>query len=78
MAKGTVLVLLFGRLREEHGWHEQLVELPQPLTTVAQLQQDLGIHCPGLRWAVNQDFATPDHPLQPGDELAFLPPITGG
>lgn len=78
MAKATVRVLLFGRLREECGWHEQLVELPQPRTTVARLQQDPGIHCPGLRWAVNQDFAPPDHPLQPGDELAFLPPITGG
>ena len=78
MTKATVRVLLFGRLREEHGWREQLVELPQPATTVARLQEDLGIHCPGLRWAVNQDFATSDHLLQPDDELAFLPPITGG
>lgn len=74
----TVRVLLFGRLREEQGWHQRLVELPRPVTTVAQLQQALDIHCPGLRWAVNQDFATPDQPLHPGDELAFLPPITGG
>jgi molybdopterin synthase sulfur carrier subunit len=33
---------------------------------------------PGLRVAINQRFAAPDTPLQPGDELAFLPPITGG
>ncbi len=78
MAKGAVPVLLFGRLREEHGWQGQLVEFPQPLTAVAQLQQEPGIHCAGLRWAVNQDSATPDHLLQSGDELAFLPPITGG
>lgn len=78
MAKATVRVLLFGRLREEHGWHERLVELPQPTTTVDRLQHDLGIHCPGLSCAVNQNFATPDHQLQPDDELAFLPPITGG
>jgi molybdopterin synthase sulfur carrier subunit len=32
----------------------------------------------GLRVAINQHFATPDTPLKPGDELAFLPPITGG
>jgi molybdopterin synthase sulfur carrier subunit len=32
----------------------------------------------GLRVAINQRFAAPDTPLQPGDELAFLPPITGG
>lgn len=32
----------------------------------------------GLRVAINQHFATADSPLAPGDELAFLPPITGG
>jgi molybdopterin synthase sulfur carrier subunit len=32
----------------------------------------------GLRVAINQRFATPHTPLNPGDELAFLPPITGG
>lgn len=32
----------------------------------------------GLRVAINQRFAAPDTPLKPGDELAFLPPITGG
>ena len=76
--RATVRVLLFGRLREDQGWRERLVELPRTVTTVARLQQALDIHCPGLRWAVNQDFVTPDRPLQPGDELAFLPPITGG
>jgi molybdopterin converting factor small subunit len=28
--------------------------------------------------AINQAFATPDTPLADGDELAFLPPISGG
>lgn len=32
----------------------------------------------GLRVAINQRFATADTPLAEGDELAFLPPITGG
>lgn len=32
----------------------------------------------GLRVAINQRFATADTPLADGDELAFLPPITGG
>jgi molybdopterin synthase sulfur carrier subunit len=33
---------------------------------------------PGVRVAINQAFASPTTPLRPGDELAFLPPITGG
>jgi molybdopterin converting factor subunit 1 len=31
-----------------------------------------------VRAAVNQDFATPDHPVAAGDEIAFFPPVTGG
>jgi molybdopterin converting factor small subunit len=27
---------------------------------------------------VNQDFCGPDHPVAPGDEVAFFPPVTGG
>lgn len=33
---------------------------------------------PGIRVAINQSFAAPDTPLADGDELAFLPPISGG
>ena len=32
----------------------------------------------GIRVAINQAFAAPDTPLADGDELAFLPPISGG
>jgi molybdopterin converting factor small subunit len=43
----------------------------------------LKLHLPGaldqqVRVAINQQFADADTPLQPGDELAFLPPISGG
>jgi molybdopterin converting factor small subunit len=31
-----------------------------------------------VRCAVNQDFATPDAAVRPGDEVAFFPPVTGG
>lgn len=32
----------------------------------------------GIRVAINQQFASADTPLADGDELAFLPPISGG
>ncbi len=32
----------------------------------------------GVRVAINQAFAAADTPLADGDELAFLPPISGG
>jgi molybdopterin converting factor subunit 1 len=31
-----------------------------------------------LLYAVNQEFSTPDSPLREGDELAFIPPVSGG
>jgi molybdopterin synthase sulfur carrier subunit len=31
-----------------------------------------------IRAAVNQDYAQPEDPVRPGDEVAFFPPVTGG
>jgi sulfur-carrier protein len=31
-----------------------------------------------VRAAVNQEFADLTWPIQPGDEVAFFPPVTGG
>jgi molybdopterin synthase sulfur carrier subunit len=31
-----------------------------------------------VRVAVNQDMAGANAPLNPGDEVAFFPPVTGG
>ena len=31
-----------------------------------------------VRAAVNREFAEPDTPVAPGDEVAFFPPVTGG
>ena len=40
-------------------------------------QLDLG-PLEGISIAVNQELVGADQPLQAGDELAFLPPFTGG
>jgi molybdopterin synthase sulfur carrier subunit len=86
----AVRVRLFASLRETAGWSEREVALPEGFArtpcTPRRLWEGLAspVHAlpsslpPGLRVAINQRFATPDTPLQPGDELAFLPPITGG
>jgi molybdopterin synthase sulfur carrier subunit len=85
----TVRVRLFAGLRERIGWGERLVPLGEAATpTPLELWERLGLADgtagadgalpPGLRVAVNQAFAPADTPLQPGDEVAFLPPISGG
>jgi molybdopterin synthase sulfur carrier subunit len=89
-----VTVRLFAALREQAGWSERPIALEAdrgPLTP-AGIWQELGLSGepdgtggasaqaipPVIRIAVNQSFANADQVLQPGDEVAFLPPISGG
>lgn len=87
-----VRVRLFAGLREQAGWGERLIRLDaRPGTlhaTAADLWRQLALGAGSgeesaelpatVRVAINQAFAAPDSPLSPGDEVAFLPPITGG
>lgn len=82
-----VRVRLFAALREAMGWSEQRVRLEAASATPLTLWHQLGLGPEhqgpddppaGVRVAINQQFAAWDAPLQAGDELAFLPPISGG
>jgi len=79
-----VTVLLFGALREAVGAKELPVEAPAR-TTVAGLRALLVDAQPGfgalagrLRVAVNREFSDDARVLADGDEIAFLPPVSGG
>ena len=77
----TIEVLLFAALREQAGWARQRLPLKEPCTPL-QCWKDLqlgGDTLPAeIRVTINQRFAAADTPLIAGDELAFLPPISGG
>ena len=77
-----VEVLLFGSLREAVGAKELSVELPDG-ASVAALRARLAVsHAPfaraRLRVAVNRSFCEEGAALADGDEVAFLPPVSGG
>ncbi len=79
-----VRVLLFGSLREAAGAKELSVEVPERASVVA-LRALLSSSQPAfqrfagrLRVAVNHEFADDDAMLSDGDEVAFLPPVSGG
>jgi molybdopterin synthase catalytic subunit len=77
-----VEVLFFALFREQAGTRETALELPEG-ATVRDAQRLLESRFPGLSLeqglaAVNQEFRPPEHPLADGDELAFLPPVSGG
>lgn len=77
----TIEVLLFAALREQAGWARRRLPLKEPCTPL-QCWKDLQLGGDTLpteiRVAINQRFAAADTPLIAGDELAFLPPISGG
>jgi molybdopterin synthase sulfur carrier subunit len=81
-------ILYFAWLRERTGLSQEELALPAGVRTVADLMEFLAERGAGhaeafrgrrtVRCAVNQEFADPATVLQPGDEVAFFPPVTGG
>ena len=74
-----VTVRLFAGLRERAGAGRIELELPDA-ASVADVWRalDLGEEPPGLLYAVNRAYAEPDRPLAADDEVALIPPVSGG
>jgi molybdopterin synthase catalytic subunit len=74
-----VRVRLFAQLRERAGADEVEIELPDG-ALVSDALERLGEVTDGIRvvMAVNHEYADPDVSLAPGDELALIPPVSGG
>lgn len=77
-----VTVRCFASVRELLGEDTFEVEVPGGVT-VEGLKDILADRAPdlarlALAFAVNRDYAAPDRELADGDEVAFIPPISGG
>jgi molybdopterin converting factor subunit 1 len=79
-----VTVRLFARLRDIAGASELTREIA-PGTTIRSVWRELAGEYPELGQyersissAVNADYAGMDRVLSEGDEVAFLPPVSGG
>jgi len=79
-----VTVQLYARLRELAGRAEWTCDVPAG-ATVADVWQALGSAYPPVREfdaavsaAVNAEFASRKTRVHDGDEVAFLPPVSGG
>ena len=72
-----VTVRLFAGLRERAGWSERELDGVSRVGDVwAAL--DLGVEPPGLLYAVNKSYVERDQQLAEGDEIALIPPVSGG
>jgi sulfur-carrier protein len=78
----TYRVLYFASLRDAAGCDtEQIAATTTDIHTLyADLQKRHGfmLSVERLRVAVNGEFAAWTHTLNDGDEIAFLPPVSGG
>jgi molybdopterin converting factor subunit 1 len=79
-----VRVLFFGMLKDLAGRSSDLLSLPEQATL-----NDVVVHyedliprlvqlASSIAVSINQEFAGPDSKLKEGDEIAFLPPVSGG
>ena len=79
-----VRVRLFAIQRELAGTREVQLDLPEGSTVgdawdaVAARHPVLAPGRPSVRFARNGDYAEPATPLEDGDEVAFIPPVSGG
>ena len=87
MSSAVCRVLFFASLRDVTGTDSLSVELAEPVS-LAGLLENIAPRVPtaamaalraeNVRVAVNQTFLSGGELVQPGDEVAFMPPVTGG
>lgn len=80
----TVTVRLFASLAERLGTRETQLDIGEGLTAGDALRLLLGDDPDAERltgsvmFAVNREYVAAGHPLRAGDELALIPPVSGG
>jgi molybdopterin converting factor subunit 1 len=79
-----VTVTLFARLRELAGRETLAIDVPAG-ASVADVWDAVGTSCPdvvpfgaSVSCAVNAEFARRHTVVRDGDDVAFLPPVSGG
>ncbi|QDV38127.1 MoaD/ThiS family protein [Tautonia plasticadhaerens] len=79
-----VKIRLFAVARQRLGSPEVGVELPEPATVatlrtaVAEQHPALAALMPGMMVAVEGEYAAEDREIRAGQEVALIPPVSGG
>lgn len=83
----TLRILFFGPLGDVAGQEQVDIAFDPDISTIDDLRTSLtrdnaplerALAEPQVMVALNQQIVNWDCTLQPGDEVAFLPPVTGG
>lgn len=79
-----VKVKLFAAFREVAGVKEEDLDLPEGITVDGLLDEyvrrfpALGRYREHIILSVNREYGAPARVLREGDEVSFLPPVSGG
>jgi molybdopterin synthase catalytic subunit len=73
----AVRVRLFAGLRERAGWSERELDRVDRIADIWPAL-DLGEEPEGLLYALNKEYADRDQLVTDGDEVALIPPVSGG
>jgi molybdopterin synthase catalytic subunit len=79
-----IQVKLFALVKDIVGQREVVLDLPEGMTAGGLLQRFTTEHprlralAPSLMLAVNREYAEAGRVLAEGDEVAFIPPVSGG
>lgn len=77
-------VRLFALLKDRAGTDRIELDLPEKSTIASAVEQvrhrfpALGEHLHHIAFALNLAYTQANTPLQDGDELALIPPVSGG
>lgn len=80
----TINLKFFAILHDLAGVRESTLELPQGATVanasdaIARQFPMIAKHLPRVAFAVNQEYRDRETILQEGDEIALIPPVSGG
>ena len=80
----TVTVKLFAAYQEAYGASELILEFPHGTSVSAVCDRLITEHPELTQWrnltrfGINLIFVEPDSPLQDGDEVVLIPPVSGG
>ena len=83
-AMPTIRVRLFAILRDRAGESQLTLDLPENATAadaakaVASRLPAVADHVHRIAYAVNQAYAPASTQLHEGDEVALIPPVSGG
>ena len=79
-----LIVLFFGRLKDAIGHAQESIEISSGsriedlFAHFVARYPELAAHRKAMAVSRNREFAAWTTALQPGDEVAFLPPVSGG